>query len=197
MSGEECEALGLLAEQACREVAVSETYLAVVGDRTGDAECLQSLAYRLGGLGCGLHAFLDSDCGAYDIGPLRVLEADLLGVLAHLVGVDALLGADCLGLVDVLDAVFVESGVDLINPALVTFKKCHIRLLLFTGVNIFNCVVEAAVGAFRLLDGLGAGRACLESVHQLAEVHELVTDHLVVGVEGHAGAVAFGHLEVA
>ena len=90
MSCEECEALGLLAEKPCGEVAVSETDLAVVSDGTRDAECLQTFTDCLGCISGSLYTLLDCDGCTYYIGPLCILEADLLGILASLVWVETL-----------------------------------------------------------------------------------------------------------
>ena len=69
MAGEEREALSLLAKQTRRQIAVADTHLAVVGYRTCDAECLQTLADGLGGVGCVGAALLDGDGRAYDVSP--------------------------------------------------------------------------------------------------------------------------------
>ena len=122
VTSEESETSGFFAEKTCCEVAVSETYFAVVGNRTGNAECLQAFADSLGCVGCCFNALLDSDSGAYNVCPFCVLETDFLCVFAHFVGVETLGSADSLCFVDIFDTVFIESGVNLVNAALVTFK---------------------------------------------------------------------------
>src|SRR5574344_48912 len=150
MSGEECKAFCLLAQEACREISVSDSHLAVICYGSRDAECLESFSDGLCSLGSSLHAFLDGDGSSDNISPLRILEADSLCFFAHLVRIDTLGGADSLGLVYVLDTVFCKSGIDLINSTLVIFKKCHSQLL-FTRVNIFYGFCETSVCAFGFL----------------------------------------------
>ena len=118
----EREALRILAQQTCCEVAVADTYLTVVGDRSCDAECLQALADSLCGVGSRRAALLDCDSRAYDVCPLGILEADRLSLLAHLVGVDTFLIADALGLLDALYAVLRKHSVDVVDSALVALK---------------------------------------------------------------------------
>ena len=112
MACKECEALCLLAEKTCGEVSVAETNLAVVSYGTRDAECLETFSNSLSGVSGIGAALLDCDGGAYYVSPLCILEADFLGVLASLVWIEALGLADGLGLLEVLDTVFVESSID-------------------------------------------------------------------------------------
>ncbi len=114
VAGQEGEALGFFAQQHGGEIAVAEADLAVVGDRTGDAEGLQADADRFGGVGGLVAAFLDGDRGADDIGPGGVLKGDRLGVLADFVWIDALGVADRLGFLDGGNAILGQGGVDLV-----------------------------------------------------------------------------------
>ena len=119
---EECEALGLLAQKTCGQITVTQTYLAVIGYRSGDAEGLKTLADSLGGVGGVGAALRDGDGGAHDVSPLGVLEADGLRLLTHLVRIDALGVADGLGLLDAVDSVLGEHLVDVVDSALVALK---------------------------------------------------------------------------
>ena len=89
VSGLERKASGFFTQQAGREVAVTDAHLTVVGHRAGDAKCLQPFADGLGSFGSRLAALFDGDGRTYDISPFRILETDGLGLLAHLIGVDA------------------------------------------------------------------------------------------------------------
>ena len=122
MTSQEGEALSLLAQQTGSQVTVTQTHLAVVGHRAGDAERLQTDTDGLGSVGGILHALLDGDgCTAY-VGPFRILKADALGVLANLVGVHTGFLANGVGLFDGLDAVGIQSGDDLVDATLLTLE---------------------------------------------------------------------------
>ena len=197
---QEGEALALVAQEHGAQVAVAQAHLAVVGNRAVDAEGLEALADGGGGLGGGLHVLLQGDGRAHHVGPAGVLKADGLDALDDLIGVEALGLADLPALLDALDAVLSEDAVDLLDSSLVAFKQSHTicpPLLLVPGVNILDRSVKLAVVALGLLQGGVGVVALLDEVHHLAQVHELVADDLVVLVEGHAGAVALGHLQVA
>ena len=101
---------------------MSDTHLAVVGNRTRNAECLQALADSLGCVGSDLATLLDCYGGTDYVGPLGVLETDWLSLLAHLVGVDALGLADSLRILDAVDSVLREHRIYFIDSAVVTFK---------------------------------------------------------------------------
>ena len=101
---------------------MTETYLAVVGNRSGDAECLQTFADSLCRVGCVYATLLDSDSRAYDVSPLRILEADRLRLLAHLVGIETFLLANRFRILNTVDTILCKHGIDFIYAALVTFK---------------------------------------------------------------------------
>ena len=81
MTCQESEALGLLLQQHLTQIAVSQTYLAVICDRTGDAEGLQSLADS----GCCVRrsaaSLLNGDRRTYRVRPAGILETDRLDLL--------------------------------------------------------------------------------------------------------------------
>ena len=152
VSCEECEAFCLLAKKHCSEVSVTKTNLAVVSYRTRDAECLETETDCLSSLSSVLATFLESDCRADNISPLRVLEADWLGVFAGLVRIETVLVAERVGLFNILYAVFVEDSKYLFDTTILAFElnfsyNC-IFSLFFTWINIFDCTCllgEAAV----------------------------------------------------
>ena len=77
------------------QIAVADADLAVVRDRTGDAEGLQAFAQGRGDIGRLGLALLDGDGRAEHIGPAGVLKADRLDALDDGVDIDALGVADC------------------------------------------------------------------------------------------------------
>ncbi len=122
VTGKEGKALCLLTKQTGCQVSVSDTYLAVVGNRTGDAEALQTDTDSLGSLGSILHALLDSDGCTADVCPLGILETDALSVFTHLVGVDTCIFANLVCLLDAVDTILLQSSKHLVDAALLTFK---------------------------------------------------------------------------
>ena len=125
MSCEEAEALGLLREKHLAEVSVSETDLAVLGNRAGNAECLKSdtdSGSSVGSLGA---ALLDSDSAAYGVSPYSVLKADRLGLSYDLVAVDSLSKGYIPALFNRGNAVFGENGIDFVNSSFIIFKQSH------------------------------------------------------------------------
>ena len=101
---------------------MTDTNLTVVGNRTGDAEALQTDTDSLGSLGSALHTLLDGDGGTTNVCPLGVLKADTLSVLANLVRINADALANLISLFDILDTVFVQSGNNLLDSALLAFE---------------------------------------------------------------------------
>ena len=127
---QECEALGLLAQQHCAEVAVAEADLAVVGNGAVDAEGLKAFADLAGSLCVGGHAGLQRDGGADGVCPAGVLKADGLNALDDLVGVEALRLADLTAFLNGADAILCEDTVDFVDSSFVTFKQSHVVFLL-------------------------------------------------------------------
>ena len=87
MAGQEGEALGLVPQQHGTQIAVSQTHLAVLGNRAGDAEGLKADADGLGSLSSGLHVLLQGDSRAHAVGPAGIFKADGLDALDDLIGV--------------------------------------------------------------------------------------------------------------
>ena len=115
MTCQECEALGLGREQTCCQLAVADTNLAVVGNRTGDTEALQTLTNIVGSLNSVLCLFLQSDSGTYYISPLCVLKANHLCFLTSLVRIDAGCITNLISLFDGGDTVAVQTSKDLLD----------------------------------------------------------------------------------
>ena len=132
VTSEESEALGVFIQQHRAEVAVAEADLALIGDRAGDAERLQTLADALGGFGGGLNTFLHRDRRAQLVSPLHVLEADRLGALHDGIRIHALGVGVGLHFVKVLEAILVKHRLELRHTTFIVFKKshCFARLLL-------------------------------------------------------------------
>ena len=132
MTGEECEALGVVGQEHGAQVTVAQTDLTVLGDGARNGEGLDALTDDGGSLRSALGALLDGQRAAKGVGPLGVLECDGLGVVHDLAGVHALVEADLLGFLEGGDAVLGEAGVDLLNAALVTFESnSHVLSLPF------------------------------------------------------------------
>ena len=127
---QECEALGLLAQQHCAEVAVAEADLAVFGDGAGDAEGLETDADSGGGVRSLDSAALYCDGAADGVCPNSVIEADGLGTSDDLVAVDALCKSYIFALLDGGNAVLSENGIYFVNSSLIVFKQSHVVFLL-------------------------------------------------------------------
>ena len=132
VSREEAEALGLLGEKHFAEVAVSQTDLAVLRNRAGNAEALQTdtdvCRRRSRALVTRALRLFDGDCRADRVSPLCVFKADRLGLLDDGVSVNALLVADVLAFVDGRNAVFLQNAENLCLASLISFKLCHLVL---------------------------------------------------------------------
>ena len=122
VAGQECEAGILLGEQHSSQVAMAETYLAVVSNGTRYAESLQAFADSLGSLYSSGAALLDSDSCTQGVCPLCVLEADWLQVSYDSSRVKALLLADVSSCLNRWNVVFLTNFVDTVNTALIAFK---------------------------------------------------------------------------
>ena len=101
---------------------MADTDLTVVGNRTGDAEALQTNTDSLSSVSSILHALLNGDGGTADVCPLSVLEADALRVLTHLVRIYTCLVTNLVGFFNAVDAILLQSSKNLVNTALLTLK---------------------------------------------------------------------------
>ena len=125
MSREEAEALGLFAQQHRSQVAVPEADLAVFRHRAGDTERLQAFADGFSRISRFSATLLQSDRRAQHIGPLRVLEADVLDTVADVVRVEALVLTQLASLLEILDPVLFADRIDLFDATRIAFEKCH------------------------------------------------------------------------
>ena len=119
---QEAEALCLFLEQHLAEVAVTETNLTLISNRTRNAECLEAFADCSGSVGSSGAVLLDSDSAAYCVSPLSVLEADGLDLLNFMIDVKTLCLADVGTFLDGVDAVVLQNSKDLGFASVVGFK---------------------------------------------------------------------------
>ena len=101
---------------------MADTYLAVVGYGTGDAEALQAFADIISGLNSILCAFLECNGSTYNVGPLGILEADHLRFLTSLVGVETSLFTNFVCLFDRSDTVCVQTSKNLLDATVLRFE---------------------------------------------------------------------------
>ncbi len=113
MAGKECEAFGVLFEEHLAKVAVAETNLAAVSNRTGDAESLQ--ADTDGGCSiCGTAAvLLDGDGCADSICPLGIFKADGLNAFDQVIHIQAGCFSDFLAFFNGRDPIFLQHSKNL------------------------------------------------------------------------------------
>ena len=192
VASQECEALGLLAQQHSCQIAVTQTYLAVISNRARDAECLQADADCLSSLRCGLYALLDCDCSAYGVSPASVLKCDRLYGTNGCSRINALFLADFSTFLYAGNAVLSEDAIDLVNSSFVTFKQSHDTLssLLCTRVDELHTFSKAAVGAGVLSHSLRRLNALADLFHHLAQMNELIADDQIVLVQSQTGNIA-------
>ena len=116
---------GVLAQQTSAQVAVAQTDLTLLSDRTGDGESLQALADSSCTLGSIGQAALHSDGGAQGISPDSVIKADGLHTADDLVAVDALSEEHLVASVQRLQTVSLQACLDFRHTAIHRFKSCH------------------------------------------------------------------------
>jgi len=179
---------------------MAETDLAVLGHGAGDAEGLEAFADGRCGLRGGLGVLLDGNRTTEGIGPLGVLERDGLNVGRDVIWVEAEVGADLQGVLEIGDAILLAGLGDLVDATLIAFERnCHsvqLLSLLNAGIDDLGGTVPLTVTAHGAVDGLLGIGALLEGIGELAEVEELKADDLVLVVKGEMGDVALGELEV-
>ena len=199
VTGEECKAFCFVAQEHCGEIAVSETDFAVFGNRTGNAEGLQTYTDCLGGVGGFFAVFLYSDSATDGVSPYRVIESDWLNAFYERFAIYAFIEADFLRFFEGRDAIFFKDAVDFVNASFVTFKSYHsgILQLFLAGVDVFGSGGETAVTAGAFFECFVGGSAFFNHIHHFSEVHEFVTDDFAFFVKTDAGNVAFGHFEIA
>ena len=122
MARKEAEAIGVFRKEHCAEIAVSQTYFTVFGNRAGDTERLKTYADFFGCLISLFRSALYSDSRAYCVSPYGVLEADRLSASYYIVAVDAVCKADFLTFFDGTDPVFFKGSVDFVYSSFISFK---------------------------------------------------------------------------
>ena len=130
MACQESEAGGVLAQQTSAQVAVAQTDLTLLSDRTGDGESFQTFAdggCTLGSIG---QAALDGDRGTQGVSPDSVIKADGLHTADDLVAVDALSEEHLVAGVQRFEAVGLQACLDFRHAAIHRFKSCHELFLL-------------------------------------------------------------------
>ena len=127
MTCQERETFGFLAEQHRRQIAVSETDLAILSHRPRQTERLQSLTDGFGCFVCFAASFLDGDCRTRDISPAYIFKADRLNAPGDLIRVDPLILADFLRVLKRSDTVSCKGFVDFFYLSVVIFKCDHPR----------------------------------------------------------------------
>ena len=134
MAGKEREAIGVLAEQHFAEIAVAETDLALLGNRAGHAERLQTLADDGRGFGSVLHAALDRQRDTEGVCPNRVIKRDRLHTLDDRFHIDALGVAQSGSVFQGTEIIFGEKLFDFVHASLFAFELhivSHLRFLLY------------------------------------------------------------------
>ena len=127
---QESEAGGVLAQQTSAQVAVAQTDLTLLSDRTGDGESFQTFADGGCALGSIGQAALDGDGGAQGVSPDSVIKADGLHTADDLVAVDALSEEHLVAGVQRFEAVGLQACLDFRHAAIHRFKSCHELFLL-------------------------------------------------------------------
>ncbi len=122
VTSQEGEALSLLTQQTGSQVTMTQTYLTVVGNTTGDAEALQTDTDSLGSVSGSLHTLLNGNGGTANVCPLGVLKTDTLSVLTHLIGVNTCLITNLVGFLNTIDAILFQSCKNLVDTALLALK---------------------------------------------------------------------------
>ena len=122
MTCKEAEAICLLFKEHLAEVTVSETYLTVISNRTGNTESLKTFADCCGSICCSLATLLDSDCSTYCVCPACILKADGLNFLNKCIYINSCILADGFALLDGGDAILFNDLVYLVNSSLIRFK---------------------------------------------------------------------------
>ena len=136
------EAFGFFAQQHGSQIAMTDTYLTVVGHRTRNAECLQADADCFGSFGCVLTTFLDGDGATYNISPFGIFKTDGLGFFASLIRIETMSFADSIGFFDVFDTVGVQGSKNLFDTTVLAFK------FYFSNHNVFPPYIIRDVGQY-------------------------------------------------
>ena len=199
---QEAEALGILVQQHCAQIAMAQAHLALLGHRAGNGKGLQALANGSGAVRSALEAALYRNSGTQRISPNGIVKADGLHAANDLVAVDALCKEHLIGGIQRFQPVCLQAGFNFGHTAIHRFKSCHVStpLLFFAGVNVLHSALlgsKAAVSAHILLIGFLGVLAVADVLHHFAKANELVADHFVVGVQSQLLNIALRQLQIA
>ena len=122
VTGTKGKAAGLFAQQHRGQIAMTNAHFAIIGNRAGNAECLQTGAQRLGDFSSHGLLLLDGHRRANQISPACVIKRNILDGLHDLAHIDILIQADLLRFLKRFNAGGGKIGVDLRNPSFVSFK---------------------------------------------------------------------------
>ena len=123
MAGEERKAAGFFRKQHLAEIAVAEADLALLGDRTRHAECLQALADDGSGFRGILYAALEREGNAERVCPGGVFKCDGLHALDDGFHINALGQAELAGRFQAAQIIFRKEFFDLGDAAVFSFKN--------------------------------------------------------------------------
>ena len=101
---------------------MTETYLTVISNRTGNAERLKTYTDFFGSLSSGLNLIFECDSTTYNISPSSVFKADRLNAFNDIVSVNTGFVANFFSLFNGGNTVFCEFCVNLIYSSVLTFK---------------------------------------------------------------------------
>ena len=101
---------------------MSQTNLTLIGNRSGNTECLQALTDSCCSICRSLAALLDRDSRAYGVCPLCILKTDGLNALDHLINIKACILGDLFRLFDGSNSIAVQCCINLFDTSLIGFK---------------------------------------------------------------------------
>ena len=87
MSGQEGKAFRFFTQQHGCQIAVSQSYLTVIGNRTGDAKSLQTFTNGFGDIISGLIAFRNGNRRSDNICPAGIFKTDRLNAFYDLIDI--------------------------------------------------------------------------------------------------------------
>ena len=122
MTSQECKTFRLVAQKHSAKISVAKPNFAVICNRAGDTEGLESFADGFRRVRRLSVTLLDRDGRAGDVRPACIFKTDGLNAFYDTIDINALFIADCLCLFDGRDSILVQSGIDLIDSSLITFK---------------------------------------------------------------------------
>mgnify|MGYP000606311573 CR=1 FL=1 len=122
MTSQECETFCFFTKQTSCQVTMADTNFTIVGNRTGDTECLQTDTDSFGSFSSVFATFLQCNGRTYYVSPLGIFETDRLSFFTSFIRIKSGSFADCVSFFDVFDAVFVQSSNDLFDTTVLAFE---------------------------------------------------------------------------